>query len=74
MSHPIRIPEVQAAIEKWTETLLSQTGSAEIEVCLVFNVKERRFLGLRLGGSASRMEIQNGRMHESYFREGAGRV
>lgn len=54
MDHPIRSPEVQADIERWTEKLLAETGSATIEVTLEFNVKDRRFLGYRLGGAASR--------------------
>lgn len=57
MTHPIRRKDVQDAIERWTETLLSQTGTAEVEVVLVFNVKERSFLSLRLGGQASRLML-----------------
>jgi len=52
--HPIRHPEVQLEIERWTERLLQETGSATVEVTLEFNVKDRRFLGYRLGGAASR--------------------
>jgi hypothetical protein len=37
--------------------LLSQTGTAEVEVVLVFDVKERVFRSFRLGGAASRMPI-----------------
>jgi len=54
MTHPIRLPEVQREIERWTERLLSETGSATVEVTLEFNIKDRRFLGYRLGGAASR--------------------
>ena len=57
MTHPIRRPDVQVAIERWTETLLSQTGTAEVEVVLIFNVKDRRFLGVRLGGGISRLDL-----------------
>jgi hypothetical protein len=55
--HPIRRAEVVEAIERWTEMLLSQTGTAEVEVVLVFDVKERVFRSFRLGGAASRMPI-----------------
>lgn len=54
MEHPIRRPDVQAAIEEWTERLLRDTGTATVEITIEFNVKERRFLGMRLGGAVSR--------------------
>jgi len=53
--HPIRRADVQAAIERWTEILLRETGSGTVEISIAFNVKDRRFIGLKLGGSASRM-------------------
>lgn len=52
--HPIRRADVQAAIEEWTDRLLKDTGSGTVEVTLEFNVKDRRFLGMRLGGAVSR--------------------
>ena len=52
--HPIRRPEVQLEIERWTDLVLSETGSGTVEVIIEFNVKDRRFLGYRLGGAASR--------------------
>lgn len=55
--HPIRRADVQAAIERWTEILLRETGSGTIEVTIELNVKDRRFLGLRLGGAASRIPL-----------------
>lgn len=57
MTHPIRRPDVQAAIEEWTELLLARTGTAEVEVVLIFDVKERVFRGLRFGGTASRVSL-----------------
>ena len=55
--HPIRRADVQAAVENWTKLLLdnSPSGSGEVEVVLRFNVKDRKFLGLRLGGAAGRL-------------------
>lgn len=61
IDHPIRRADVQAEIERWTELLLAQTGSGEVEVVLRFNCKDRRFLGLRLGGMASRLLLDAGR-------------
>lgn len=57
--HPIRRADVQAAIERWTEILLRETGSGTVEVTIEFNVKDRRFLGLRLGGAASRISLDS---------------
>ena len=58
MEHPIRRADVQAAIERWTEILLRETGSGTVEVTIEFNCKDRQFLGMRLGGSASRMSLK----------------
>lgn len=55
--HPIRRPDVQAEIERWTEILLRETGSGTVEVTIEFNCKDRRFLGMRLGGAASRRPL-----------------
>ena len=56
-THPIHRADVQAEVERWTEIVLAQTGSGEVEVTMRFNVKDRRFLGLRLGGAASRLSL-----------------
>lgn len=58
IEHPIRRADVQAAIERWTDMLLRETGSGTVEVTIEFNVKDRRFLGFRLGGSASRRTLE----------------
>lgn len=60
IEHPIRRADVQAEIERWTEVLLRESGSGTVEVSMTFNVKDRRFLGLKLGGSASRMLLTPG--------------
>ena len=52
--HPIRRRDVQDEIERGTEVLLRETGSGTVDITISFNVKDRRFLGLRLGGAASR--------------------
>ena len=60
---PIRCPELHADVERWAEKLLSETGSASVIV--EFNVKERRFIGYRLGGAVSRKDLTdevNGRI------------
>ena len=54
LDHPIRCPEVQADIERWTEKLLEETGSATVEITISFDVRDRRFRSYRLGGAASR--------------------
>jgi hypothetical protein len=54
MQHPIRSAELHDDVERWTERLLEDTGSATIEVTLVFNVRQKRFISYRLGGASSR--------------------
>jgi hypothetical protein len=56
--HPIRRPDVQAEIEAWCDLLLSRTASATIDVTFTFDVKDGRFMGLRLGGLASRLVLE----------------
>jgi hypothetical protein len=55
--HPIRDPRLHADVEQWTAKVIEQTGSGTIEVTIEFNVKDRRFLGYRLGGAASRRHL-----------------
>ena len=59
--HPIRRvlarEEVLAAVERWADVLLAETGSGTIEVSILFNVKDRRYLGFQLGGTASRTAL-----------------
>jgi hypothetical protein len=59
--HPIRRvlarEELLAELERWTDRILEETGSGTIEVSIELNVKDRRFLGFRLGGAASRRAL-----------------
>lgn len=59
IEHPIRRADVQAAIERWTEVLLRETGSGTVEITIELNCKDRKFLGLRLGGAASRIPLDS---------------
>jgi len=62
--HPIRRilvrEDVLADLERWADKLLEETGSGTIEVSIELNVKDRRFLGYRLGGAASRKPLPEG--------------
>lgn len=55
--HPILRPEVQIEIQRWTDKLLSETGSATVEITIEFDVRDGRFRSYRLGGAASRRPL-----------------
>lgn len=57
IDNPLLRPDVQAAFARWAEKLLAETGCGTVEVIVEFNAKDRRYLGYRLGGVASRIPL-----------------
>lgn len=57
---PIKLLEFQADVEQWAEKLLEAAGSGTVELVIEVNVKDRKWLGYRLGGSAARRRLTDG--------------